>query len=117
MILSLFVWQILMQLVYQVCYTRYHSLCHLWQIKPTLNHRKLPKYYDQNCRIPSSISFFEDWSSLIFVEVLDSMQSSLTVDLHGVFEIEGLGNNLCIDPISYRNTFFFIGIIFIKDQI
>ena len=38
------------QLLYPVCYTRYHVLFYLWLIGSVLNHCKVPKYYDQDCR-------------------------------------------------------------------
>ena len=37
------------QLVYQVCYTRYHVWFYLWLIGYVLKHCKVPKYYDQGC--------------------------------------------------------------------
>ena len=37
-----------MQLVYQVCYTRYKVLFYLSQIRPSLNHYRVPKYFDQD---------------------------------------------------------------------
>ena len=37
------------QLAYQVCYTRYHISFYLWLIGSVLK-RKVPKYYDQDCR-------------------------------------------------------------------
>ena len=39
------------QFVYQVCYTRYHILFYLWLIGSVLKHSKVPKYYDQDCRL------------------------------------------------------------------
>ena len=39
------------QLVYQVCYTRYQVLFYLWWIRSLLKYCKVPKYYDQDCRI------------------------------------------------------------------
>ena len=38
------------QLVYQVCYTRYHIWFYLWLIGSVLKHCKVPKYYEQDCR-------------------------------------------------------------------
>ena len=38
-----------MQLVYQVCYTRCEVLFYLSQIRPSLNHYRVPKYFDQDC--------------------------------------------------------------------
>ena len=38
------------QLVYQVCYTRFHVSFYLWLIGSVLKHCKVPKYYDQDCR-------------------------------------------------------------------
>ena len=38
------------QLVYQVCYTRYHVSFYLWWIGSVLKYCKVPKYYDQDCR-------------------------------------------------------------------
>ena len=38
-----------MQLVYQVCYTRYHVLFYLLLIRSVLKHCKVPKYYNQDC--------------------------------------------------------------------
>ena len=38
------------QLVYQVYYTRCHSLFYLWLIGSILKHCKVPKYYEQDCR-------------------------------------------------------------------
>ena len=40
-----------MQLVYQVCYTRYHVSFSLWLIGYVLKHCKVPKYYDHDCRL------------------------------------------------------------------
>ena len=37
------------QLVYQVCYTRYHVSFYLWLIGSVLKHCKVPKYYDHDC--------------------------------------------------------------------
>ena len=37
------------QLVYQVCYTRYHISFYLWLIGSILKNCKVPKYYDQDC--------------------------------------------------------------------
>ena len=34
-------------LLFQVCYTRYQGLFHLWRTGPALKHCKVPKYYDQ----------------------------------------------------------------------
>ena len=44
------------QLVYQVCYTKYHVSFYLWLIGSALKHCKVPKYYDQDCKfhVPSS---------------------------------------------------------------
>ena len=38
------------QLVYQVCYTRYHVSLYLWLIGSVLKHCKVPKYYEWDCR-------------------------------------------------------------------
>ena len=38
------------QLVYHVCYTRYHVSFYLWLTGCVLKHCKVPKYYDQDCR-------------------------------------------------------------------
>ena len=38
-----------MQLIYQVCYTRYQVSFYLWWIGSVLKYCKLPKYYDQDC--------------------------------------------------------------------
>ena len=38
------------QLVYQVYYTRCHSLFYLWLIGSILKYCKVPKYYEQDCR-------------------------------------------------------------------
>ena len=40
---------LVMQLVCQVCYTRYHVPFDLWLIGSVLKHCKVPKYYDQDC--------------------------------------------------------------------
>ena len=37
------------QLLYLVCYTRYHVSFYLWLIGSVLKHCKVPKYYDQDC--------------------------------------------------------------------
>ena len=44
------------QIVYQVCYTRYHVSFHLWLIGSVLKHCKVPKYYEQDCSF-SGIGF------------------------------------------------------------
>ena len=48
------------QLVYQVCYTRYHVSFYLWLIRPVLKHCKVPKYYDQDCRWRASDKILRD---------------------------------------------------------
>ena len=35
--------------MYQVCYTKYHVSFYLWLIGSVLKHRKVPKYYEQDC--------------------------------------------------------------------
>ena len=42
------------QLVDQVCYSRYHVSFYLWLIGSVLQHCKVPKYYDQDCRYQTS---------------------------------------------------------------
>ena len=42
--------QLVRQLKYQVCYTKYHVSFYLWLIGSVLKHCKNPKYYDQYCR-------------------------------------------------------------------
>ena len=44
------------QLVYQVCYTRYHVSFYLWLIGSSLKHCKVPKYYDHNCSSVLSVA-------------------------------------------------------------
>ena len=39
------------QLLYQVCYTRYQVSFYLWWIGYVLKYCKVPKYYDQDCRL------------------------------------------------------------------
>ena len=43
--------QLVRQLVYQVCSTRYHVSFYLWLIGPVLKHSKVPKYYDHDCSL------------------------------------------------------------------
>ena len=45
------------QLVYQVCYTKYHVSFYLWLIGFVLKHCKVPKYYEQYCRMKTNIVF------------------------------------------------------------
>ena len=42
--------QLVRHLVHQVSYTRYHVSFYLWLIGSVLEHCKVPKYYDQDCR-------------------------------------------------------------------
>ena len=42
--------QLVRQLVYQVCYTRYQFSLYLWCTGSLLKHFKVPKYYEQDCR-------------------------------------------------------------------
>ena len=46
------------QVVYQVCYTRYHFSFYVWLIGSVLQHCKVPKYHDQDCR---SIYIVSTW--------------------------------------------------------
>ena len=39
------------QLVYHVSYTKYHVSFYFWLIGSALKHRKVPKHYDQDCRL------------------------------------------------------------------
>ena len=50
---SIVVQQPVRQLIYQVCYTRYHVSFYLWWIGFVLKHCEVPKYYDQDCRLAS----------------------------------------------------------------
>ena len=50
------VWQLARQLVYQVCYNRYHVSLYLWLVGSVLKHCKVPKYYDQDRRFRMFIS-------------------------------------------------------------
>ena len=43
--------ELVRQLVYQVCYTKYHVLFYLWLIMSLLKHCKVPKYYDRDCSL------------------------------------------------------------------
>ena len=55
------------QLIYQVCYTRYHVLFYLWLIGSALKHCKVPKYYDPDCSSLSAVvkgSYTKTWKSL-----------------------------------------------------
>ena len=38
-----------MQLKYEVYYTTYQVLFHVWKIKPVMKHSKLSKIYDHDC--------------------------------------------------------------------
>ena len=63
------------QLVYQVCYTRYHVSFYLWLIGSSLKHCKVPKYYDQDCSVLSVASSIH--SPVFSVQSLaSSVQSS-----------------------------------------
>ena len=50
-------WQLVRQLVYQVCYTRYHVQFYLWLIRSVLKRCKVPKYYEQDWldRLPRKV--------------------------------------------------------------
>ena len=39
-----------MQYIHQVCYTRYQVSFYLRRIGSALEHCKVPRYYDQDCR-------------------------------------------------------------------
>ena len=43
--------QLVRQLVHQVCYTRYQVSSYLWWIESVIKYVKVPKYYDQDCRL------------------------------------------------------------------
>ena len=50
---SYVVWQLVRQLVYQVCDTRYQVSFYLWLIRSVLKYCKVPKHYDQDCSLES----------------------------------------------------------------
>ena len=58
--------QLVRQLVYQFCQTRYQVSFYLWWTGSVLKYCKVPKYYDQDCSFTFSIKLFFSLNFVFF---------------------------------------------------
>ena len=74
--MSYVVWQLVRQLVYQICYTRYQIFFYLWWIGSVIKYFKVPKYYDLDCRCtsPGVTKVFHAWPYGRFIDLQSNIR-------------------------------------------